>query len=152
MERYKRKIEKMIAFCRSLSNLSTCRRHPTAAIVFPFDCTAVYAIGYNGPPVGIANNSCSGQLGDCGCIHAEANTLLKLTESSAVMFCMMSPCMQCAGLIINSQRIDYVIYDMKYRDLRGIQRLNSANILVNQMKDVNYDYLYERRTACRISR
>lgn len=152
MQRYLRKIEKMITFCRDLSGLSTCRRYPTAAIVFPFDCTSVYAIGYNGPPAGISNDSCVNATGNCGCIHAEANALLKLTGlAPAVMFCTVSPCMLCAGLIINSQRIRCVIYDAKYRNMDGVIRLTRAGIYATILQDTDYDRFLEWRKASRIN-
>lgn len=151
MQRYMRKIEKMITFCCDLSGLSTCQRYPTAAIVFPFDCTSIYAIGYNGPPVGTPNDSCVNATGDCGCVHAEANALLKLTgRSPAILFCTVSPCVLCAGLIINSQRIDYVIYDKEYRNSRGVRRLLAAKIHIDLIKDINYDRLLEWRKARRV--
>lgn len=145
MHRYKQKIRTMITFCQDLGGLSTCRRYPTSAIIFPVDCTSVYAIGYNGTPAGLPNDSCIGITGACGCIHAEANALLKLADQQgAIMYCTIAPCMQCAGLILNSKRIRYVIYGQLYRNELGINRLRTIVPVVPE-KDIDYDMLLKWR-------
>ncbi len=145
-QRYEEKIRRMIIFCRSLSDLSTCKRYPTSAIVFPADCTSVYSIGYNGVPTKLPNDMCTGTQGGCGCIHAEANALLKLREQfGAIMYCTVAPCLQCAGLILNSMRIRLVIYGQMYRNELGVDRLRQAHLPIVSEKGIDYDMLRKWR-------
>jgi deoxycytidylate deaminase len=70
--------------------------------------------------------------GSCGCIHGEANALVKVRsrESGLILFTTNSPCPHCAGLIINSHRIGAVIYKTPYRLQDGVARLRAADIIV----------------------
>jgi dCMP deaminase len=90
-------------------------------------------VGYNGRAVGEDNSSCDETPGNCGCVHAEANALLKLRAETCMLYTMYvthSPCWHCAGLIINSQKIDRVYYHEEFRDSKGIARLKDAGIEV----------------------
>ena len=118
----KRKSDKLLTFRSTLGllkNLSQCKRANNAAIVFNRDFSAIHAIGYNGPPKG-GYAQCTSKPGDCLCIHAEANALLKLKthEKGLIMLCTTSPCWYCAGAILNSGQIGLVIYEQPYRDAR----------------------------------
>lgn len=137
MDRTLAKLAAFSSFCASLATLSTCKRAKCAAIVFPRDFTSVLAIGYNGPPRGAPNNSCYDEPGNCGCVHAEANALLKFHEDyDAVMLSSTAPCLHCAGLIINSQAITKVIWKYRYRDDRGLSRLTESSIEVVNIDDL----------------
>lgn len=129
------KLDIFKSFMNDLASLSTCKRKSAGAIVFPSDFSAVYAIGYNGPPRGLPNESCTATEGDCGCIHAEANAMIKMPSYvvDCTMLCTMSPCVQCAGLIINSQQISRVLYLHEYRKLHGLWRLEEAGLEVQQV-------------------
>ena len=106
----------MLDFCKSLSKLSTCRRLQVAAIIVDHRFTRVLSIGYNGWPVGAPNDACLGVAGSCGCVHAEANALIKLQYRTPHMFMITthSPCLHCAGLILNAG-IDEVFSVHPYR-------------------------------------
>lgn len=154
-DRTLRKLEAFDSFLQSLLRLSACRRNQCSAIIFPPDFSAVHAIGYNGPPSGLMNSSCTEEEGRCGCVHAEANALLKLNARPHSLmvdhvddvyvddvyyegFWMMSstaPCYHCAGLIINSQVITQVIWRQPYRNDRGRDLLHKANIGEVQFDD-----------------
>jgi deoxycytidylate deaminase len=134
-DRRHQKLCKFIAFGKSLSELSTCKRRKVACVIFPQSMDGIAAIGYNGRATGENNDECTSVEGDCGCVHAEANALLKLNDNGiyVVMYTTCAPCWHCAGLIVNSQKISHVFYSEAYRDTRGIDRLKAANIGVTQI-------------------
>ena len=97
---------------RELGALSTCKRKPCGALLVTPDWSEILAIGYNGPPSGLPNDSCPGTK-PCGCLHAEANALVKARRHSAVGLTMVvtrAPCVHCAGLVINSRAVAIVIW------------------------------------------
>lgn len=130
-------------FVEDLSSLSTCRRKKVGCLVTTDDLSEVLSIGYNGQPVGISNDRCRSEEGRCGCVHAEANAIVKLRsmQSGLVLLCTCSPCESCAGLISNSKKVRYVLYGEDYRDLVGKTIMHSAGILFLPM-----DELTERET------
>jgi deoxycytidylate deaminase len=125
------KLNAFRVFLDSLAGLSFCKRAQTAAIVLTPDLREVLAIGYNGPPAGRNNESCREVEGACGCIHAEANALVKLHSraSDLILLSSTSPCEHCAGLVINSGRIHAVIYLKEYRDRTGLVLLKEAEVV-----------------------
>ena len=110
-----RELQKFRAFmgvAGIMSSLSTCKRKPCGAVLVPEDFSEVVAVGYNGPPAGLPNNSCPGTK-PCGCMHAEANCLVKARRHSARELTLMvtrAPCAYCAGLVINSRTVRRVIW------------------------------------------
>ena len=123
----RRKSEKLLTFRSTLSmltNLSQCKRANNAAIVFNKDFSSIHAIGYNGPPKGDYAR-CTSKPGNCLCMHAEANALLKLktSEKGLIMLCTTSPCWYCAGAILNSGQIGLVVL---YHN--GIDAWEAANL------------------------
>jgi deoxycytidylate deaminase len=130
MDRTEQKLLTFVEFAGKLAKLSTCKRKTNGAVVFPPDFSRVLAIGYNGPSVGKNNDACRGPeaVGSCGCAHAEANAVVKLTERG-IMYCTTSPCEACASLIVNSRRIVTVVYAQPYRDAdEGIHTLAGGNV------------------------
>lgn len=126
MERYILKLRTFVKMGSELATLSVCRRKQVAAIVFPTDCSRVYAIGYNGPPRGILNNACTNEEGNCGCVHAEANAIAKFNSETAkpsILYTSCRPCVNCAGLILNCDKIIGIIWGEAYREPRGIDLL-----------------------------
>lgn len=116
--------------------------------------------GYNGTPTGFENeceevkpcgNSCTMLFGpDCtNCpshtlvtkpyvLHAEANAITKLARSGnsaegATLYVTMSPCLECAKLIIQAG-ITRVVYGEKYRDTSGLELLKRAGITTKLLK------------------
>ena len=137
MTRHEYKILKMYEFAKSLSKLSTCKRASVGCVIVPYDCTSVYAIGYNGQPSGSPNDGCTGAEGDCGCIHAETNAIAKLTTNEACMLISTTfPCWRCAGLIAGCRQISRVLYDNEYRCDRGGRILHRANFSMGFLEAV----------------
>ena len=129
MDRQRQKLEIMFSFARRFCYLSMCKRSLQACIIFPKDCSRVLAIGYNGPARGIDHDSCTGEPFHCGCVHAETNALIKLTDySPSIMFSMMTPCKLCAAAIINANCITDYWYDSEYRILDGKHLLEKGGI------------------------
>ena len=132
MNRSQQKLAAFLDFAKSLAGLSTCRRLQVGCAIVARDLTTVYSIGYNGPAAGEDNDSCSGDTGDCGCVHAEANAVAKLAtaDRDCLLITTTSPCRSCAGLIVNCGRVTAVIYDTQYRDPAGMERLRRAGLIV----------------------
>lgn len=123
------KLKTFMQCALSLSDLSCCKRLRVACIVIPVDMTNVLSIGYNGPCRGEPNDSCTDKVGACGCVHAEANAVVKLfSKEPAIMLCTTAPCESCAKLIINAGSIKQVLWHDWYRNQLGIELLNKHNI------------------------
>jgi deoxycytidylate deaminase len=120
-----------IRFAQELASLSTCQRLLVGCVIIPQELTEVLAIGYNGQPASLPNNGCRKSTpGNCGCIHAESNALIRLRDrrNGLILITTHSPCEHCAGLIINSGQINTVIYIQKYRDESGLRLLDYTGI------------------------
>lgn len=134
LDRLHSKLKVFLDLTKALSTLSTCKRTGSniGCVIVPPDLSGIMAIGYNGPPAGFDNDSCRGPeaVGSCGCIHAEANALVKRQPGTTglVLITTLSPCEHCAGLIINSKAISAVLYQTEYRDRSGILRLEAVDI------------------------
>mgnify|MGYP003119918542 CR=1 FL=1 len=95
--------------------------------------------GYNGTPHGF-DNECEfatrfGLETKPEVLHAESNALTKLAKSTqssedATLYVTLSPCFDCAKLIIQSG-IKRVVYNELYRNDSGVQLLLKAGIEVN---------------------
>jgi deoxycytidylate deaminase len=136
MDRTMRKFMAYWTFMGELAALSTCKRAQQAAIVVAPDFSMPLAIGYNGPPVGTPNDSCTGGEGTCGCVHAEANAVARLRTPGGFMVATTMPCLHCAGLMANSRMVRGLVYDRPYRDDRGHAVLTSAGIHVVRYEDM----------------
>lgn len=94
-----------------LSRRSDCTRASVGCVVTDLKGTQVYGVGYNGGAQGDTCR-CSGEQGKCGCIHAEANALIKCRtqDTQKILYSTVSPCQVCAKLIVNSgfKEINYV--------------------------------------------
>jgi dCMP deaminase len=114
--------------------LSKARRKKVGCLIV--NSGRIISDGYNGTPHGFDNN-CEfetrfGYETRPEVIHAESNALTKLARSTqnseySVLYASVSPCFECAKLIIQS-KIIRVVYGEEYRDTSGIQLLNQANI------------------------
>lgn len=121
----RRKLDVFVRLAVDLADLSRCSRRRVGCVVVDRAMTEVLAIGYNGPASGLSNDSCRGGEGSCGCVHAEANALVKLQtrQSGLVLVTTCSPCEHCAGLVANCKRVSVVVYVEAYRDQAGVELL-----------------------------
>lgn len=84
----------------------------------------ILSMGYNGMPSGMSND-CKHSTGVTKkeVIHAEANAICKLARSTgssegATLYCTLSPCIECAKLILQSG-ITRVVFADNYKDDSG---------------------------------
>lgn len=86
-------------------------------------------IGYNGGYRG-GPNGCLGDpdvAGACGCIHAEANALVKAWQGDKIAYITHTPCLVCATMLINAN-VREVYYVIDYHKTDGIDLLNHVGI------------------------
>lgn len=98
----------------------------------------IISMGWNGTPTGF-DNKCEIEIDGKlktreEVLHAELNCISKLaksTESSrgSAMYLTLSPCFQCAKLIIQSE-ITEVYYTEEYRDIAGVKFLQESGVKV----------------------
>lgn len=122
------------------SKLSHCTRKQVGAIIVK-DGTII-ADGYNGTPTGF-ENCCEDDKGDTHwfVLHAEANAILKVARNNnsavgATLYLSLSPCRECSKLIHQSG-IKRVVFMNDYKDRSGIDFLNEAGVIVNQIEDLD---------------
>jgi deoxycytidylate deaminase len=130
--------QSMMEMAETMSRRSTCARAKVGCIITDYDMTRVYAMGHNGGVRGGANGCASpDKVGGCGCVHAEANALVKLsTEAQGlVLFTTVSPCEYCAKLIVNQGHIRAVRYRHQYRDVAPILLLHNHSLSCVQVHD-----------------
>jgi dCMP deaminase len=120
------------------SKLSRATRKQVGALVVKGE--QIISDGFNGTPHGFSNG-CEGPDGETlpEVLHAESNALTKLargTQSSdgATLYVTLSPCFQCAKLIIQSG-IRRVICGSEYSDLSGVEFLRRCGITVEFTQD-----------------
>ena len=108
--------------------------HPeykVGAVIVSSDNTQVLSLGYNGNAAGMSNEPDSINPGESGLLHAEINALLKLDYNNPkekVLYLTLMPCEYCAKAIVNSG-IKKVVYKEEYRCKKGVEILNTQNIL-----------------------
>jgi dCMP deaminase len=121
---------------------STCKQpnRKISAVITNEDMSEILAIGYNGSPKQMPNDSCRNIPKFCGCLHAEMNCIAKVNSKilNKIMFVTMQPCEMCASLIAQSN-IKAVYYIEPYRNDDGIKVLQKCGIEVYR---VNIQELY----------
>lgn len=90
--------------------------------------------GYNGTPSGFDNCCEEGDVTKPEVLHAESNAIAKCAKwggstDGATLYVTMSPCFECAKLIIQAG-IRRVVYKNLYRDTRGIKLLEKSGIKI----------------------
>lgn len=125
------KIQVFMNIASEVSKLSRANRKKVGAIILRD--SRIIATGYNGTPPGY-DNSCEDMNGQTLDIvyHAEFNAICQLTRMGissldSEIYVTMSPCLECAKLILNSG-IKTVFYKEVYRDLSGVEFLKKNNI------------------------
>lgn len=94
----------------------------------------VTAIGFKNNEKVITTNGneeeCKGEIGSCGCTHAEIN-LLKEMPNPQTVWLTHSPCIDCAKALVASG-VEFVGYEKEYRILDGIKHLAKNGVSVMQ--------------------
>ena len=129
-----------LRIAKEWSQLSYCERKKVGAIIVRD--RMIISDGYNGTPTGF-ENCCEDEAGltNWYVLHAEANAILKVAKSTqscegATLYITLSPCRECSKLIYQSG-IKRVVYQLGYKDSSGIDFLEKAGVLVEQIKDLN---------------
>lgn len=124
-----------INVARAIAGRSYDPRSKVGAIIVADDNTRVLAVGYNGAASGLPNEVESLEPGQSGFLHAELNAAIKSDFSfpkKKKMYVTMSPCLQCARVIVNA-KIGEVVYADEYRDAAGIELLKKLGICVRKL-------------------
>lgn len=120
---------------QSLARRSTCARARVGCVVVSGDNHQVLSVGYNGNAKGFPNECDSEEPGNCGCIHAEQNLLVKMDYNAPVwkkLYVTQAPCKMCAKLLVNAG-VDEVVYDQEYRLPDGPKILRLHGIVVRKI-------------------
>lgn len=120
-----------LQLAKSLSQRSTCHRLKVGCVITSEDYSRVYGIGYNGNAKGLPNGCSRDVPGNCGCLHAEENALLKVNVDPTVpkiAFCTHQPCEYCAKRFINKGGFTTIYYIEPYRLTDGLDALKAAGI------------------------
>lgn len=126
------KEEYFLGIAKLTAAMSTCSRLQVGVVLTDARYESFW-IGYNGGPRGGAN-VCrdSAAEGGCGCVHAEANAVIKAPgaiEKTAFITC--SPCVTCAVMLVNAH-VTTLTYEEQYRDTEGLAVLHESGIRVFQ--------------------
>lgn len=115
---------------------SYCTRRKVGAIIVKDQM--IISDGYNGTPSGF-ENVCENEdnLTKSYVLHAEANAITKVSKSNnssdgATLYVTTSPCMECSKLIIQSG-IKRVVFDERYKTTDGLDILNRAGVIVEEV-------------------
>ena len=125
---------------REWSLLSHCERRKVGALIVKD--RMIISDGYNGTPTGF-ENICEDDEGYTKwyVLHAEANAILKVASSNhackgATLYLTMSPCRECAKLI-HQAGIIRLVYAERYKDPSGIDFLQRAGVVVEQLESLS---------------
>tara|TARA_B100002019_G_scaffold12262_1_gene9902 strand:+ start:2042 stop:2476 length:435 start_codon:yes stop_codon:yes gene_type:complete len=136
--------ETYLSMAKTWSQLSKAKRKQVGCLIVKDG--AIISDGYNGTPKNF-DNTCEYNpnpnlqhklITKPEVLHAESNAITKLAKSTqssdgATMYITISPCIDCAKLIIQSG-ISRVVYGDLYRNKEGINLLKKANIEVIEVK------------------
>jgi dCMP deaminase len=118
------------------ATLSHCKRRQVGALIVKDGM--IISDGYNGTPAGF-DNCCEDEDGNTlwYVLHAEANAILKVSKSTnsasgSTLYLTLSPCKECAKLILQSG-IARVVFIERYKDDSGINFLMRAGVVVEQI-------------------
>jgi dCMP deaminase len=131
-----------IKMAREWASLSKAERKKVGCIIVKEG--AIISDGYNGTPKGF-DNQCEDidyfnqLITREEVLHAESNAITKLAKSTqssvgSTMYITISPCIECAKLIIQSE-ISRVVYGDFYRSDAGLKLLKKAGIIVEQCEE-----------------
>lgn len=134
METSKKRDNMYMDVAFTISKYSKCKRKQVGCIIVKDE--SIISIGYNGTPSGFDNCCEENNVTKKIVLHAESNAISKCSKSTisskgATMYLTLSPCYDCAKLIIQSG-IKRVVYSETYRETDSLDLLKQANILLTQ--------------------
>lgn len=116
---------------------SVALRHKVGAIIVKND--SIISMGFNGTPIGWHTNKCEDEFGKTipEVQHAEANAIMKiacgtLSSEGSTIYSTLSPCIQCAKLIVQA-KIKTVYFKDMYKNNCGVKFLVKCGIQVHQI-------------------
>ena len=116
---------------------SKCKRSQVGCLVVKNK--TIISDGYNGTPTGFPNECEDSENNTLGYVlHAEANAITKLAKNTvsafeSTMYVTLSPCYDCAKLIIQSG-IKRIVFSEFYRNTTSLDLLNQAGIEIIYIK------------------
>ena len=120
-----------MSIAETISERSCAIRKKVGAILVKEN--SIISYGYNGTPSGF-DNMCEDKNNKTKLevLHAESNAITKVAQSTysskdSTLYVTMSPCVECAKLIIQSG-IREVFYKDEYKSLEGLNLLKKASI------------------------
>ena len=129
--------EMYMSIAEIISKRSTAIKKKVGAVIVKDN--SIISYGYNGTPSGFSN-MCEDGNGKTKpeVLHAESNAISKVSKSTfssdkATLYVTMSPCIECAKLIIQSGIVK-VIYKDYYKDISGLELLDRAGVINNKYK------------------
>lgn len=119
----------------------------------------IVSFSYNGMPQGMPNATELDGKTKPEVVHAEAGAIAKMAAmgiptKGATLYCTLSPCIQCAKLIVTSG-ISRVVYSENYKDQSGVWLMQHNMIAVNQspneFRNQLIDTNYLKENTCLLS-
>ena len=127
-----------------IAEQSYCTKRHVGAIIVKDG--AIISTGYNGTISGFENvceyrNEAGELKTKPDVLHAEANAITKVACSTistegATIYVTCSPCIECAKLIIQS-KIARVVYNITFSKLEGLELLQKANVICEQITELD---------------
>jgi len=140
LKRLKQFDKTYIKMAHEWATLSRARRRKVGCLIVKDNM--IISDGFNGTPAGFDNDceyeSRFGLETKEIVLHAETNAITKLARSTqtsvgATMYLTLSPCLECAKLIIQAG-IKRVVFDEQYRNTEGIDLLKKSHVTVVKIK------------------
>ena len=101
--------------------MEPCKRGLVSSIGIKDNQDVQYGINHN-------ETHCTGEVGNCGCIHAEADLISKMTNPDIVIV-SHSPCIECAKKLVRAG-VKIVYFAILYRKTEGIDFLLENDVKV----------------------
>lgn len=144
------KTNTFINFLIETAKLSKCKEGRVAAMLVKSDFSQIFSIGINGGPAGQEDCLCGAKY---GCVHAEANCLVKNVDlhSEKIMLCTKQCCQMCAALIVNSgANIKEFWYIEPFSDKKGLEILYKAGIKIGHLTSPDFTGVDEETQRCEL--
>lgn len=119
----------MLAIAETVAKRSTCARLQVGAVLTDLRMEQLW-YGYNGGAKGGANGCKRKDVGNCGCLHAELNAVIKAPgDIEKMAFLTHAPCEMCATAMVNAHVIE-LHYLREYRERAGLLVLENAGVRI----------------------